>query len=370
MSTTPWYKLRDEDQVDTPALVIFRDRVASNIDALIASIDDIQRLRPHVKTHKSAEVTRMLVDKRITKFKCATISEAEMLAESGAKDILLAHQPVGPKMMRLLALTQRFPLIRWATLIDNTATAKSLSDIFSASGKTLEYFFDLNVGMNRSGIDPTHVPGLFGEIHSLPGISLRGLHVYDGHIRDADFSKRTERCDAAFAPVPTLLEKLSRQVDQPLIIVAGGSPTYPIHARRKGIECSPGTFIYWDKGYETILSEQKYLHAAVLLTRVISVPAPNTICLDLGHKAIASENPIDKRISLLNTDDLEPIGHSEEHMVFRVTGDNHYKVGDVIYGIPYHVCPTVALYDTAYVAQDNTITDRWQTLSRNRKITI
>lgn len=365
-----WFKLRDENQIDSPALLIFKDRVASNIDTLIASIDNRQRLRPHVKTHKSAEVSRMLVDKGITKFKCATISEAEMLAESGAKDILLAHQPVGPKMTRLEMLTRRFPEVRWSTLVDNAATARSLSDLFAASETTLEYFFDLNVGMNRSGIDPKLVTGLFSEIQSLPGITLRGLHVYDGHIRDADFAKRTERCDAAFEPVPALLEHLSRHVDYPLIIVAGGTPTYPVHARRKDIECSPGTFIYWDKGYETILGEQNYLHAAVLLTRVISVPAPNIVCLDLGHKAIASENPLDKRISLLNADDLEPIGHSEEHMVFRVARENNYKVGDVIYGIPYHVCPTIALYDTAHVVQDHNVTDSWQTLSRNRKITI
>ncbi len=366
----PWYKLRDENQVDSPALLIFKDRVTSNVDTLIGSIDSIQRLRPHVKTHKSGEVSRMLIARGITKFKCATISEAEMLAESGAKDILLAHQPVGPKMARLEMLTRHFPEVRWSTLVDNAATAKSLSDVFSSSGKKLEYFFDLNVGMNRSGIDPKLVAGLYDEIQSLPGISLRGLHVYDGHIRDADFGKRAEKCDAAFEPVPALLEELSRQVDHPLIIVAGGTPTYPIHARRKGIECSPGTFIYWDKGYETILAEQHYLHAAVLLTRVISVPAQNTVCLDLGHKAIASENPLEKRISLLDAPDLEPLGHSEEHMVFRVVGENNYKVGDVIYGIPYHVCPTIALYDTAHVVQDHKVTDTWQTLSRNRKLTI
>jgi D-serine deaminase-like pyridoxal phosphate-dependent protein len=155
-----------------------------------------------------------------------------------------------------------------------------------------------------------------------------------------------------------------------MTIVAGGTPTYSIHRKRKNIECSPGTFIYWDKGYEQILQEQHYLHAALVLTRIISIPSKGVICTDLGHKAIASENPLLNRVYLLNAPDLVPTGHSEEHMVFKTTSPEKYKVGDVFYGVPYHVCPTIALHDEAIVILNHKMTERWKNVSRKRKISI
>jgi D-serine deaminase-like pyridoxal phosphate-dependent protein len=197
-----------------------------------------------------------------------------------------------------------------------------------------------------------------------------GLHVYDGHIRDKDFNVRSKRCDEAFANVKGLQEKIYSAEKRKLTIVAGGSPTFSIHSKRNEIECSPGTFVYWDKGYGDLLSEQPYLHAALIATRVISKPAPNTICVDLGHKAIASENALPDRVSFLNAPNLKPIGHSEEHMVLKVEDDQVFQVGDVLYGIPYHVCPTVALHDQSAIVENHLVVKYWETLSRNRRITI
>jgi len=103
---------------------------------------------------------------------------------------------------------------------------------------------------------------------------------------------------------------------------------------------------------------------------VISKPGDDVICVDLGHKSIASENPLTHRVSFLNGPDLIPIGHSEEHMVFKVGAGSSYAVGDVLYGVPFHICPTVALHDKAAIVNNHHIVDYWNTLSRNRKITI
>src|SRR6201992_2585989 len=130
-------------------------------------------------------------------------------------------------------------------------------------------------------------------------------------------------------------------------IVAGGSPTFPIHAKRKHIECSPGTFIYWDEGYLGELSEQTCSTAALVVSRVISLPDETKICLDLGHKSIASEKELSKRVHFLNAPELVFVGHSEEHLVAEAGAGHDYKVGDVLYGVPYHICPTVALYERA-----------------------
>jgi D-threonine aldolase len=368
--SSQWYRITNESEIDSPSLLIFKERVLNNIKTLIDSIDDVSRLRPHIKTHKSSNVTRMMLEHGITKFKCATIAEAEMLASSGAKDIVLAYQPLGPKQRRWLELIKRFPHVKFACLIDNVETATQLAELSRSHTEKVFVYIDLNVGMNRTGIVPADALALAEWIISLRPLRLLGLHAYDGHIRDEDIQARKQRCDASFEEVLHLKDAISSATNLDVIIIAGGTPTYSIHSKRKEIECSPGTFIYWDKGYEKILAEQHYQHAAVVLTRVISKPTKGVICVDLGHKSIASENSLQQRVTFLNGADLEPIGHSEEHMVLRTDNWQKYKIGDVLYGVPYHVCPTIALYERSAVVENHRVDEWWITESRNRTITV
>lgn len=362
-----WYQIDNISGIDSPALVIFKERVEENIRTLIQSIDRVERLRPHIKTHKSPHVTQMMMRQGISKFKCATIAEAEMLAIAGAKDILLAYQPVGPKAIRFVELMSHYPQTLFSCLLDNSATARELSKLAS---QKIPVYIDLNVGMDRTGINPENAFDLAKECVSLSGLALKGLHAYDGHIRDINFEQRKKRSDAVFAAVLTLNRKIQQELSIPTVIVAGGTPTYSIHSRRPEIECSPGTFIYWDKGYEAILQEQHYLHAAVVVSRVISKPAPGIICVDLGHKSIASENSLDQRVHFINASGLRPVGHSEEHMVLATQDADAFQIGDVLYGIPHHVCPTIALYESCAVVTEGKVSEWWMTESRNRKISV
>ncbi len=370
MATSEWFTIDNVAIIDSPALALYADRIEQNIQTLVHSIDDVSRLRPHIKTHKSGEVSEMMLAAGIKKFKCATIAEAEMLAMVGAPDVLLSYQPVGPKANRLAELVKKFPDTKFSCLIDNLSSANHLSTVFSTLSISLHVFIDLNVGMNRTGIVPEAALKLYEDCKVLTGIKIVGIHAYDGHLSDVDFTVRTKQCDEAFSKVEALQKSIQEKDGKKLIIVAGGTPTYSIHSKRKEIECSPGTYIYWDKGYEQILTEQKYWFAALVITRVISKPTENTICIDLGHKAIASENPLANRVYFLNAADLEPTGHSEEHMTFKTSSTNNYAVGDVLYGVPYHVCPTIALHDEACVVRNHNVAERWKTLSRNRKITV
>jgi D-serine deaminase-like pyridoxal phosphate-dependent protein len=231
-------------------------------------------------------------------------------------------------------------------------------------------YIDLNVGMNRTGILATDALELVEACLEVPGIVLKGLHAYDGHLRDSDLHARKQKCDLAFQPVLALQSIVSNKFHKNLTIVVGGSPTYPIHAQRTDVECSPGTFVYWDKGYSEALTEQQYLFAALVISRVISKPAKDIICIDLGHKSVASEGPLANRVYFLNAPNLKPIGHSEEHMVMQVEGVNDYSVGDVLYGVPFHICPTVALHQRPAIVREKHVVDYWDTISRNRFITI
>lgn len=365
-----WYQISNTDEVDSPSLAVFPDRVAKNIEVLKEMLPDVNRLRPHVKTHKSAEVTKILLQSGFTKFKCATVAEAEMLAMAKAPDVLLAYQPVGPKAKRLAELVKAFPNTAFACLVDNDTVANQLNEVFKKINHRLNVYIDLNIGMNRTGIKPgTAAESLYKKCESMEGILSVGLHAYDGHLRDEDLQLRTKKCNDGFEPVFTLQRNLKEAGLPEPIIVCGGTTTFPIHAKRKNVTCSPGTFIYWDKGYHDKFAEQHFVFAAVVITRVVSKPSDDLICVDLGHKAIASENALTNRVFFLNTTNLEPIGHSEEHLVLKVSGANNYNVGDVLYGVPFHICPTVALHDSVVVINGNKAGDRWSNLSRNRKIT-
>ena len=364
-----WYSINNIDAIDSPALVVYPGRVRENIAKAIQMVGDVSKLRPHVKTNKMTEVCQLMMDAGITKFKCATIAEAEMLAQIGAPDVLLAYQPVGPKMERLVKLIQAYPNTRFSCLIDSKEIAAQLSGLCKQKGISLPVFIDVNNGMNRTGIAPQQVMDLLREIKDYQGIKIAGLHGYDGHIRDSDIAVRQAKSDEAFKGIETLWQQAAQLLHEPLKVVMGGTPTFPTHAHRAGVECSPGTFVFWDWGYKHILPDEPFEYAALLISRIISVIDEHTICTDLGHKSVAAENPL-PRVHFLNAPDVIPVNQSEEHLVLQVPEGNEYKAGDVLYGVPVHICPTVALYDKAYVIEDNNMTDDWKVIGRNRSINI
>jgi len=366
-----WYYIDDIDAIDSPSLLIYRERVLENISTLLSMIGDVKRLRPHVKTYKAIEVTSLLMNAGIQKFKCATIAEAEMLALSFVPDVLLAYQPTGPKLKRFLEIIKKYPSTNFSCLVDNINSAKNIGAEADANNIVMPVFIDLNVGMNRTGITPGDAAiELYKTCNSILGIQPIGVHAYDGQIRNPDIRQRTIMCDKAFEPVLQMQNTLLQHGFPEPIIVAGGSPTFPIHAKRKKIECSPGTFIYWDKGYQVSCEEQSFIPGALVISRIISMPSDTTLCLDLGHKSIAAENTLNNRVYFLNAPELQFLSQSEEHLVAEAPSNHSYKIGDVLYGLPFHICPTVALYERALMIENNRATAEWKIMARDRKINV
>jgi D-serine deaminase-like pyridoxal phosphate-dependent protein len=366
----PWYHADNVIDVPSPSLLVYPDRIEQNIRKMIQIAGDADRLRPHVKTHKMSEVVRLQLKHGINKFKCATISEAEMLAMSGAKDILLAIQPVGPNMLRFFKLKQAFPVNKISCIADNADTIRQLSDMSVKTSQETNVWLDINNGMNRTGIAPgDDAARLYKMIITKPGLKAEGFHVYDGHIHDSEFSIRQRICNESFVPVNMFIDELTKDGIPPAKIVAGGTPSFPVHALRQGVECSPGTLILWDYKSCSSFSEMDFLYAAVLITRVVSKPGKDLICLDLGHKAIGSEMP-HPRLKIFGIEDFTVLNHSEEHMVIRTSVAENYSTGDILYCIPSHICPTVALHDTVSVVTENRVTGQWNVDARRRKITI
>ena len=126
MAENNWFIIKDIEKLDTPSLVIYPERVKENINILKGMIDDVSRLRPHVKTHKCRDAALLMLEAGISKFKCATIAEAEMLGMSKAPHVLLAYQPVGPKLERFVRLIKSYPETQYSCLVDNNAAAEQI----------------------------------------------------------------------------------------------------------------------------------------------------------------------------------------------------------------------------------------------------
>ena len=365
-----WFHLRDEAAIPSPALLLFRERIEHNLRLMIEIAGGPARLRPHVKTHKLGPLVARQMELGITKFKTSTIAETEMCAAAGAPDVLLAFPQIGPNAARLCELARRFPKTRFSVVADDPANVRALSSAALAAGVTLGVLVDLDCGMHRTGIAPgDRAVELYKGIADSPALRAGGLHAYDGHITEPALVARRTQCEAEFAPVLALRAKLEGMGLPVPVLVAGGTPTFPIHASHTDRECSPGTTVLWDFGYGDKYPDLAFQHAAVLLARVVSRPAPDRLCLDLGHKSVASEMP-PPRVRFLELPDAAAVMHSEEHLIIESPRAQEFAIGQVLHGIPRHICPTVALHAEALVIEDGCVVETWPIAARARRLSV
>ena len=365
-----WFHIENEADIATPALLFYRERIEHNLQLMLQIAGGPERLRPHVKTHKCGQLIQRQVELGITKFKCSTVAEVEMTADAGGTDIMLAMPAVGANAHRLAELAAKFPTVRFSTIADDEETIRHIAAAAQQHRVNLPVFLELDCGMSRTGIVPGFQAKMLAKvIKETPRVGLAGLHAYDGHIHDADLETRRRLCDEAFAPILEFKKELQGEGLIVKELVAGGSPTFGILAQHADRTLSPGTTVLWDFGYGDKLDDLPFQPAAVLLTRVVSKPAPDCVCLDLGHKAVAAEmSP--PRALFPSLPDAEAVSHSEEHLVLRTAAAAGLRIGDVLYAIPWHVCPTVALHQEAWLVHDGRAVERWTVEARTRRITV
>jgi D-serine deaminase-like pyridoxal phosphate-dependent protein len=366
-----WYDIDPLDGIDSPSLVLYEDRLDHNLSTMLGMVNGASsRLMPHVKTNKMPEVIKRMMALGISNFKASTIAEADMAAAAGARHVLIAHQLVGPKIDRFMSLIKQYPNTDFSTIIDNIGSLNLLYKAAVQRQSAANVFVDINNGMNRSGIElGSDLNELIVNILKNKSLIFRGLHIYDGHHRDVDFATRNEHIEEGFKGITELFNKLRKRHPE-IKLICGGTPSFSSHHSEKERICSPGTCLFWDWGYAAKLKEQAFKPAVLLVTRVISKPNRGRITIDMGHKAVASENPIDRRVKFLNLEDYELISQSEEHGVLKVGNWEDIHVGDVFFGLPYHICPTVNLYDEVSVIKEGRKIASWEISARKRKIHI
>lgn len=361
------------DQIESPGLVFFVEAIRGNIDATISQAGDPAQLRPHFKTHKTREIARMWLERGVCRHKCATLAEAETLASTGATDILVAYQLVGPNIARLLRLTDRFPAVRFASLVDCPEAVEPLAAAFDRAGKAAAVFLDLNTGMNRSGAPLNRdTIELYELLATTPGVKAAGLHWYDGHHRQTDRTERSESVLAGWEQFIRFRDQLVMTGLEVPCVVAGGSGSFDCLAGtgEPGLQVSPGTVSLWDASYHRDYNTLPQQPAAVVLTRVVSRPGPDLLTLDAGHKSLAGDLPLADRARFPAIPDARLVGHSEEHLVIETRGAHQFAIGTPLVAIPGHICPTVALHDFATVIENGQAIGEWPISARHRRLRI
>ncbi|MGI9498128.1 MAG: D-TA family PLP-dependent enzyme [Mariniblastus sp.] len=370
------YRIENAESIFSPGLLIFSDLVKQNLAEMIRIAGGPERLRPHCKTHKTQEVIKIALQLGVTRHKCATIAEAEMLADAGVRDILVAYQLVGPNLQRIVRLAQEYPDVEFSTLVDHPRAVAQLSRAIQESansGISINVLVDLNSGMNRTGIPigPQAIE-LYEMIYSSDVLTIGGLHWYDGQNRQRDLIERTGAVNAGW-------DQLIRFRDQLLLsglpvprLVAAGTGSFPILADHgePNLELSPGTTVYHDDDMATRFPEMKFQPALGILTRVISCNRAKELTLDVGHKACAADQPAGQRLAFPELSAVTELMHSEEHLVIRTPDAEQFKIGDHLLAIPRHACPASAVYQFATEIVDGKVAGRWEIVGRDRILSI
>ncbi|UBM60439.1 alanine racemase [Marinilongibacter aquaticus] len=362
-----WYKIDQIGDLNSPGLLLYKNRMEVNIAEMLNMVEgQTERLMPHVKTNKCQQVIASMVKQGITKFKASTMAEAALAAQSEAEYVLIAHQAVGPKINELFEFQLAYRKTKLATLIDNLEMAQLLDHRAGVREQKLRVYIDVNNGMDRSGIKPGEgLSQLLESMRNFEHLIFMGLHIYDGHLRDSDLRIRTENVQAGIAIVEPYITAM-REAYPETEVVAGGTPTFSVHRHRQDFVCSPGTCVFQDWGYAEKLPEQKFQPAVLILARIISKPTEGIVTIDLGHKAVAAENPVERRFKILNLSGYALLSQSEEHGVLQVENWEELQVGDALYALPYHICPSVNLHSEIAVIEDNEHVANWPTIAAIR----
>ena len=362
------YVLNDTSNIASPALIYYRDIILANTKRIIEMAGGARRLWPHVKSHKTTEMVRMQIDMGITRFKCATIAEAEMTAKAGAAYIMLAFPLVGPNISRFVRLSANYTQAAFYAIGDDLQQLDILSDEAGKMGIKMNVLVDVDAGMHRTGVPMDKLEEFYERAYSLKNIVLKGMHCYDGHLHDSDYNVRKAKAEEIDRTVLRIQASLSQKGLDCGLLVMGGTPTFPCRAGKDNMYLSPGTCFIGDWGYYKKFPDIAFPPGAAVLSRVVSHPTENTFTIDLGNKGIASD-PSGERGIIAGMEEAKPLFQSEEHWVFSLPeGQKLPAIGSGCYVLPTHICPTSALYPQITVAEGGEITGEWQVSARNRRI--
>jgi D-serine deaminase-like pyridoxal phosphate-dependent protein len=366
------YKMSGIEDVLTPALVLYPEIIASNIDRTVELLGgDPDRWRVHVKTAKLGHTVGMLAERGIRNFKCATTLELLVACECGAADVLLAYPSMGANAHRVREIAEQFPKVRISVLAENEEQVRQWR------GSRLGVFLDINPGMNRTGIEQSHGGEVIALVRAIraSGLEFRGLHYYDGQYGGFEEHERTEAAHDGYHRLLKVVREIERSGMNVAEVITAGTPTFPCSLSYEGFlnggfihRVSPGTIVYCDAtSLAQLPKKYGYGPAVLVLTRVVSRPRAGIVTCDAGHKAVSADAGIPTCV-VAGRPQLTPLSPSEEHLPMALEGGAAApQVGEALYLLPRHVCPTVNNFDCALLVRDGEIRSVEKVSARGRE---
>lgn len=357
------------DRLDTPSVIIDTNVMERNIRSMADSAKRLGiALRPHAKTHKMPWVAQKQLDAGAVGITVAKVSEAEVMAEHGIRNIFIAYPLVTPaKIARAVRLSGQIELI---VGVDSLDGAKLLSQAALEAGRELQVRLEIDTGLRRTGVPYDQAEALASAIHAMEGLRLTGIYTFRGALLGG---KPTLDLQAAGAEEGRLMAELADRIRAQGVPIAdvsvGSTPTGLQAAVAKGVtEIRPGTYVFQDRMQARLGVCSLGDCAGSVRVTVVSRPAADLAVVDGGSKTFATDvQP--------NTDpmQLQGFGHvieledavlermSEEHGMLRLgpaAQASGLKAGDVLHIIPNHICSTVNLHDKVYFKSGDNYEER------------
>jgi D-serine deaminase-like pyridoxal phosphate-dependent protein len=351
-------------QIDTPALLLDADALEVNLQTMAAFFTRRRsKLRPHFKSHKCTTIARLQMRAGAVGITCAKLGEAEVVADAGIRNILIANQIVGPlKIRRLMDLCRRAdPMVA----VDSADNVRMLSEHALAAGVSIGVLVEVDIGMGRCGVAPGQTGlELARLVSSSAGLRFEGLQGYEGHCVDLrDEAERVEKTRHALKLLVETRRLIERSGLQVNLVSGGGTGTYTITGDWEGVdEVQAGSYAAMDWWYGDIRPE--FRQAMSILATVISRPHPTLVVIDVGRKGVGAEWGA-PRVKTLPGSRVASYG-SEEHMMIAVPQDATIRIGERLEIIPSHGCTTSNLYPEFIVHRAGVVTDRWPIEGRGK----
>ena len=366
------YRIADVEEVRTPALAIYPEIVDSNIAVTLRLLGgDANRWRPHVKTAKLAFSMHRLVERGIASFKCSTSLELMTACEAGARDVLLAYPVVGANARRVRELAAQFASVQVSALVE---TEKQIE---AWRGSSVGVFIDVNPGMDRTGIEQDRVDEIVQLARGVEsaGIVFRGVHYYDGQLSSLALPERESAAHRGYDQLMEIVATLASAGIEVQEVITAGTPAFPCTLSYSNFKtasfihrASPGTVLYGDcSSLAQLPAGYGYRPAAVVVSTVVSQPASRRVTCDAGHKAVSADAGA-PTCSVIGRPDLLPLKPSEEHLPIEVAiGAATPAIGETLYLVPRHVCPTVNNFDHALMVNRGRIVGIERVTARGRE---
>jgi D-serine deaminase-like pyridoxal phosphate-dependent protein len=349
---------RQRSDVVTPALILDLPAAKRNITAMADRLSTMPaKIRPHIKVHKSPELSRLQVQAGAIGLSVATVWEAIVLVDSGLDHIFVVNTVAGRDKLRALAELARHADVMVA--VDDPVNARAVSDATEAAGSRLGVFIEVDTGMDRCGVDsPDEALALARHVVGLPGVRLMGLTGYEGHCSlTPETEMRHTRQSAAMAMLAETADLIAGDGIACPILSAGGTATWEWTATDPRIsEIQAGSYVTMDAFHGAMVGG--FEHSVFVAATVIS-RRPDRVILDAGNKSMGAP-----ALARIVGHDLVNHRFDEEHGIFVADAATGLRVGDVVELIPGYAPSTINWYDAFHVVEDDEVVDIWPVIPR------